>query len=105
MAKSKKDVDRPAPSWEIVRAVKIEGGFATCVCGNRIKLEPEGPILKYGKREFLPHLVGVICRKCNREIRLDDERIKISQTLRKVLRKPLVSRKISRQTPAKNQAN
>jgi hypothetical protein len=54
MAKSKKD-DRPAPSWEIVRAVKIEGGFATCVCGNKIKLEPEGPILKYGKREFLPH--------------------------------------------------
>src|SRR4029453_14244913 len=43
MAKSKND-DRPAPSWEIVRAVKIEGGFATCVCGNKIKLEPEGPI-------------------------------------------------------------
>ena len=57
MAKSKKD-DRPAPSWEIVRAVKIEGGFATCVCGNKIKLEPEGPILKYGKREFLPHLTA-----------------------------------------------
>jgi hypothetical protein len=101
MAKSKKD-DRRAPSWEVVRVVKIEGGFATCVCGNRIKLEPEGPILKYGKREFLPYLVGVICRKCNREIRLDDERIKISQTLRKVLRKPPLSRKRSGQTPRAN---
>ena len=96
MAKSKKD-DRPAPSWEIVRAVKIEGGFATCVCGNKIKLEPEGPILKYGKREFLP--IGVICRKCNREIRLDDERIKISQTLRKALRKPPIPRKSLRHKP------
>ena len=83
MAKSKKD-DRPAPSWEIVRAVKIEGGFATCVCGNKIKLEPEGPILKYGKREFLPHLIGVICRKCNREVRLDsDELSQTSAVLRK----------------------
>ena len=98
MAKSKKD-DRPAPSWEIVRAVKIEGGFATCVCGNKIKLEPEGPILKYGKCEFLPHLIGVICRKCNREVRLDDERIKISQTLRKALRKPPIPRKRLRHTP------
>ena len=96
MAKSKKD-DRPAPSWEIVRAVKIEGGFATCVCGNKIKLEPEGPILKYGKREFLP--IGVICRKCNREVRLDDERIKISQTLRKALRKPPIPRKSLRHKP------
>jgi hypothetical protein len=104
MAKSKKD-DRPAPSWEIVRAVKIQGGFATCVCGNTIKLEPEGPILKYGKREFLPHLIGVICRKCNREVRLDDARIEISQTLRKALRKPPVSRKRLRQTRAKKQAN
>ena len=101
MAKSKKDVDQPAPSWEIVRAVKIEGGFATCVCGSKIKLKPEGPILKYGKREFLPYLIGVICRKCNREVRLDDERIEISQTLRQALRKPPISRKRPRQTPAK----
>jgi hypothetical protein len=100
VAKRKKDVDQPAPSWEIVRR-KIEGGFATCVCGNKIKLEPKGPILKYGKREFLPHLVGVICPKCNREVRLDDERTEISQTLREALRKPPVSRKRSRQIPAK----
>jgi len=103
MAKRKRD-DRPAPSWEIVRAVKIQDGFATCICGNKIKLEPEGPLLKHGKREFLPHLIGGICRQCNREIRLDDERIEISQTLRKALRKPPVSRKRSGQTTDKKRA-
>jgi hypothetical protein len=88
MAKSKKD-DRPAPSWEIVRAVRIEGGFATCVCGNKIKLQPDGPTLKSGKREFLPVLVGVICPKCGAEVRLDsDELSQTSAVLRKVLRAP-----------------
>ena len=73
----------------VASVIVIFYGFATCVCGNKIKLEPEGPILKYGKREFLPHLIGVICRKCNREVRLDsDELSQTSAVLRKVLRAP-----------------
>jgi len=74
---------------KVVRAVEVKDGFARCPCGEKIKLEPEGPILKYGKREFLPVLVGVICRKCGSEVRLgEDERIKISAPLRKGLRAP-----------------
>jgi hypothetical protein len=47
---------RQATPRQVVLAVKIEDGFATCVCGNKIKLELDGPILKHGKREFLPTL-------------------------------------------------
>ena len=42
------------------------------------------PILKSGKREFLPVLVGVICPKCGAEVRLDsDELSQTSAVLRK----------------------
>ena len=74
---------------KVVRAIEVKDGFARCPCGEKIKLELEGPIIKSGKREYLPVLVGVICRKCGSEVRLDeDERIKISAALRKGLRAP-----------------
>ena len=79
---------------KIVRAIEVKDGFAICPCGKKIKLEPEGPILKSGKREFLPVLVGVICPKCGAEIRFDqDERIGISAALRKGLRAPPADKK------------
>jgi hypothetical protein len=69
---------------KVVRAVKIADGFATCPCGKKIRLQPDGPILKSGKREFLPVLVGVICPKCGAEVRLDsDELSQTSAVLRK----------------------
>jgi hypothetical protein len=76
-------------SRKVVRAVKIADGCATCPCGKKIRLQRDGPILKSGKREFLPVIVGVICPKCGAEVRLDsDELSQTSAVLRKVLRAP-----------------
>jgi hypothetical protein len=55
-----------------VRAVKVEYRFATCTCGEKIKLEP-GPARQTSEGIHFPVLVGVICPKCHSEVRLGGE--------------------------------
>jgi hypothetical protein len=60
----------PLPTrGKVVRAAKVEYGFATCTCGKKIKLEP-GPVLQSSEGIHFPVLVRVICPKCNSEVKL-----------------------------------
>jgi hypothetical protein len=77
------------PPRKVVRAVKVEDRFASCTCGEKIKLEPRGPVLKSSRGVHFPVLVAVICPKCGAEVRLDsDDLTETSAVLRKSLRAP-----------------
>jgi hypothetical protein len=67
--KTAKVIPLPTRPRKVVRAAKAEYGFATCTCGERIKLEP-GPVLQISEGIHFPVLVGVICPKCTSEVKL-----------------------------------
>lgn len=74
---------------KVVRAIKIGDGFATCPCGEKIRLQPDAPMLKSSEDSHFPELVAVRCPKCRAEVRLDlDELSETSAVLRKGLRAP-----------------
>jgi hypothetical protein len=60
----------PFPSWprKAVRAAKVEYLFATCTCGEKIKLEP-GPVQQTSGGVHFPVLVGIICPRCHSEMK------------------------------------
>lgn len=96
------------PERKVVHAVKVRGGFATCSqCGQKIKLELDGPVLRPPGSgvEYLPVLIGVICPHCKAEVRLDHPQTKISAAMRKATRGRPTSRKISRRRPQKKRAH
>jgi len=74
LSKTKKTKVIPFPSQprKVVRAAKVEYHFATCTCGERIKLEP-GPALQTSEGLHFPVLVGLICPKCYTDVRLGGE--------------------------------
>jgi hypothetical protein len=80
MAEKKKRTAKvlPFPSRprKVVRAAKVDYEFATCPCGEKIKLEP-GPLLQSSEGIQFPVLAGVICPKCNPEVRLGTDKSKI----------------------------
>jgi hypothetical protein len=58
----------------VVDAVRVTADHATCPCGEVIALaDPDDPppTLRGGKTVYLPQLVGIECRKCGAEVRLD----------------------------------
>jgi hypothetical protein len=70
--KSAKVIPFPSRPRKVVRAAKVEYSFATCTCGEKIKLEP-GPVRQTSEGIHFPVLVGVICPKCHSEVRLGGE--------------------------------
>jgi hypothetical protein len=75
MSDKKKKTDKviplPTRPKKAVRAV-ITYRFATCTCGEKIKLEP-GPVLKSSKGLHSRVLVAVRCAKCNSHVELGGE--------------------------------
>jgi hypothetical protein len=59
----------PSPPRKVVRAAKVEYSFATCTCGEKIKLEP-GPLRQSSEGIRFPVLTAVICPKCHSEVSL-----------------------------------
>jgi hypothetical protein len=66
----------PSRPRKVVRAARVDYRYATCTCGNKIKLEP-GPVLQTREGIHFPVLVGVICPKCHAEVRLGSDESKI----------------------------
>jgi hypothetical protein len=70
--KTAKVIPSPPRPRKVVPAAKVEYDFATCTCGEKIKLEP-GPILRTSDGIHFPVLVGVICPECHADVRLGGE--------------------------------
>jgi hypothetical protein len=74
--KTPKVIPFPSRPRKVVRAAKIEYSFATCTCGEKIKLEP-GPLIQTREGIQFPVLVATICPKCHAEVKFNSDKSKI----------------------------
>ena len=57
---------------KIFWAVRLDKNFATCPCGERIKLDTNALPRKVAKDTYrIAHLVAVICPKCLSGVKID----------------------------------
>jgi hypothetical protein len=57
---------------KIVRALAVERNYATCPCGERIKLETKVLPVKVAEDTYrVTHLVAIICPKCRSGMKVD----------------------------------
>jgi hypothetical protein len=57
---------------KIVSALRVEKNYATCPCGERIKLEAKVLPVKVGNNTYrVTPLVAVICPKCRSAVKVD----------------------------------
>ena len=64
----------------VVRAIKVEKDYATCPCGERIKLNREGRPLEIGGQTFFGELAAVNCPKCKREVWINSDKPRVQIT-------------------------